>query len=130
MLQVPFALLQLGLRPARRDRGQHAAVGVADDPLRLTGQRAEEGAPVGGLGTCERLSQPEPRPAGGEADARRRRRRRPCRPGSACPSASRARTLKGRWSSRSEPSAGQAAGRWGSKTTGAKTSTQSATSWP
>ena len=40
------------------------------------------------------------------------------------------RTEKGRSSSRSEPAVGQADGRWGSNTTGAKTSTQSATSWP
>jgi len=69
VLQVPFALLQLRSRPARFDRLQHATVGVADDPLWLTGQGAEEGAPVGGMRACERLCEPEPRLAGAEADA-------------------------------------------------------------
>ena len=40
------------------------------------------------------------------------------------------RTRNGRSSSSSEPLAGQARGLWGSKTTGAKTSTQSITSDP
>ena len=69
VLQMPFALLQLGLRPALCERGQHAAVGVADDPLGLTRQGAKEGPPVARLGARERLCQPEPRPASVEAHA-------------------------------------------------------------
>jgi hypothetical protein len=57
------------MRPARLDRLQHAAVGVADDPPGLARQRLEEGAPVGEMGAYERLSEPEPRLAGAVADA-------------------------------------------------------------
>jgi len=69
VLQMPFAAVQLRLRPARLDGLQHAAVGVADDALGMARQRAEESAPVGGLGACERLGEPEPRLAGAIADA-------------------------------------------------------------
>src|SRR5215216_5180515 len=37
VLQVPFALLQLGVWPARLDRPQHSAVVVTDDPPWLAG---------------------------------------------------------------------------------------------
>jgi hypothetical protein len=68
MLQVPFALVQLGVRPARLDRLQHAAVGVADDPPWLAGQRAEKRAPVGRMSAREGLGAPEPRLPGAVAD--------------------------------------------------------------
>jgi hypothetical protein len=68
MLQVPFALVQLDARPAPLDRPQHAAVGVADDPLRLARQRAEEGAPVGRMRARKGLRAPEPRLAGAVPD--------------------------------------------------------------
>lgn len=65
---MPFALVQLGIRPAPLDRPQHAAIGVADDPLRLALQGAEQGAPVGRIGAPERLGMPEPGLAGAVAD--------------------------------------------------------------
>jgi hypothetical protein len=68
VLEVPFALVQLHLRPALLDCPQHAAVGVADHPLRLARQRAEEGAPVGRMSAREGLGAPEPRLAGAVAD--------------------------------------------------------------
>ena len=69
MLQVPFVVLQLGLRPARRDGLQHAIVGVADDAIRRAGQGGEERAPVGRLRAREGHRAPEPRPAGPVADS-------------------------------------------------------------
>ncbi len=40
MLQMPLALMKLGVGPALLDRPQHPAVGVADDPLGLARQRS------------------------------------------------------------------------------------------
>ena len=68
VLQVPFAPLQLGVRPALLDRSQHAAVGVADDPLGLTEQRAEKRAPMSRMRAREGLGAPEPRLARPVAD--------------------------------------------------------------
>jgi hypothetical protein len=68
VLQVPFALVQLGGGPALLDRPQHPAMGIANDPLRLARQRAQEGAPIGGVSAREGLGPPEPWLAGAVAD--------------------------------------------------------------
>jgi hypothetical protein len=41
VLQVSLAPVKIGLGPQLGDRLQHAAVGIADDPFRLTGQRGQ-----------------------------------------------------------------------------------------
>jgi len=60
--------MELGLGPALGDRLQHPAVGVADNPLGLARQGAEEGAPVRRLSRREGLSAPQSRLAGAVAD--------------------------------------------------------------
>jgi hypothetical protein len=59
VLQMPLALLKLGAWPASLDRPRHPAVGIADDSLGLTPQRAEESAPVGRMCARKRLRVPE-----------------------------------------------------------------------
>ena len=61
MLEVPLALVKLRLRPTLGDRLEHADVGVADDPLRLARERAQECAPVGRMGGRKRFGAPKPR---------------------------------------------------------------------
>src|SRR5680860_810703 len=66
---MPFALVQLCLWPACLDSSEHAAVTITDNALGIAGQRAQEGAPVGRIGACERLCEPELGPARDKADA-------------------------------------------------------------
>ena len=63
-MQVPLALMKLGVRPALLNRPQHSAVGVADDSLGRARQRSEESAPVDRMRARERLRTPEPGLAG------------------------------------------------------------------
>jgi hypothetical protein len=68
VLEGPLALVKLGLRPALGNRLQHAAGGVADDPLGPSRQRGQKCAPVGRVGGREGLGARKPRPAGHIAD--------------------------------------------------------------
>src|SRR5660398_273472 len=95
----------------------------------IAGQRAQEGAPVGRIGACKRLCEPELGLARDKADAAEDIESH-LASGDSLPLGSRARTRKGRWSSSSDPCVGQAVGRKGWNTTGAKPSTQSASNWP
>src|SRR5680860_776955 len=126
---MPFALVQLCLWPACLDSSEHAAVTITDNALGIAGQRAQEGAPVGRIGACKRLCEPELGLARDKADAAEDIESH-LASGDSLPLGSRARTRKGRWSSSSDPCVGQAVGQKGWNTTGAKTSTQSASNWP
>src|SRR5665811_2555064 len=66
---MPFALVQLCLWPACLDSSEHAAVTITDNALGIAGQRAQEGAPVGRIGACERLCESELGLARDKADA-------------------------------------------------------------
>jgi hypothetical protein len=66
---MPLALLQLCLWPACLDGSEKAAVTITDNALGIAGQRAQEGAPVGGARAGERLCKPELGPARDKDDA-------------------------------------------------------------
>jgi hypothetical protein len=83
VLEGPLALVKLGLRPALGNRLQHAAGGVADDPLGPSRQRGQKCAPVGRVGGREGLGRAKASACRPHSRPRRRRRRRPGRQGSA-----------------------------------------------
>src|ERR671928_856469 len=104
---MPLAVVKLRRGPTLLERLDHSPVGVADHAPRLAGERGEKGAPVVRMGAREGLRVPQPRLARAVSDRAEDVEGNPS-PGIPAPRGSSARIRKGRWSSGSEPAAGQA----------------------
>src|ERR687885_1888274 len=119
---MPLAVVKLRRGPTLLERLDHSPVGVADHAPRLAGERGEKALQLSGWALAK-ASVCHSRGLAARYPTAQKTSKATRPPGIPTPLGSSARIRKGRWSSSSEPSAGQAAGRCSAKSAGANSST-------